>query len=491
MVNIPEIGIGIIYSSGFKNVLESNFDLIDLVEIEPQTFWLKQGPELDSFIFNEAEINYLQSINKPKLFHGVGYPVAGSLPLNTAHIPYLKKMMSRLDPVWLSEHLSFNNIKIQGDICNTNFLLPPLQTPEGARIAIENIKAYRSYFEIPFVFETGVNYLQPYDFELDDGLFVNTIAENSDSYILLDIHNLYANQLNGRQPVLDFVNQINPERIVQIHMAGGFTHKGYYLDAHSGTSNDEVFNLYEKIVKELPNLKAVTFEMQPENLNFVSETDIRKQLEKMKAVWDNRGKKLKVKRPYPTTIKKVKSNDHRPKVKEWETVLGCLAIEKFDDIPTSELSKLLWNDNGISIIQELVKKFRKSLVVSSLKLSCRYLMLKYGLEYLNAVFKDFWQVSKPFLFATENGIAFGQYIIEVFDTQDHVLKDLALYEVNSLKTLLDGEERVVKISFNPYAMIESLSQGKLPKKLSFDQYEITIEADEQNEKEPISLVYHS
>lgn len=210
MVNLPEIGIGIIYFSGFQNVIESNYDLIDLIEIEPQTFWLKHGPKLDSFIFNEEEINYLQSIDKPKLLHGVGYPVAGSLPINTNHIPYLKEMITRLNPIWLSEHLSFNNIKLQGDFNNTNFLLPPLQTPEGVNIATKNIKEYSSYFNIPFVFETGVNYLQPYGFELDDGYFVNTIAELSDSYILLDIHNLYANQKNGRQPVLDFVNQINP-----------------------------------------------------------------------------------------------------------------------------------------------------------------------------------------------------------------------------------------------------------------------------------------
>ncbi len=491
MTNIPELGIGIIYFSGFKNVIESNFNLIDLIEIEPQTFWLKNRTKLDSFIFDKKEIDYLQSINKPKLFHGVGYPVASSLPINTDHIPYLKDMMSRLHPMWLSEHLSFNNIKLQGDIYNTNFLLPPLQTAEGIRIATENIKKYCSNFNVPFAFETGVNYLQQRNFELDDGIFINTIAENSDSHILLDIHNLYANQINGRQSVQEFINQVNPERIIQIHLAGGFNYQGYYLDAHSGISNDEVFSIVEKIVMTLPNLKAIIFEMLPDYLNYVSEGDIRKQLERMKSIWDKRGAKKKKDLPATPIAKNDALVKFIPKVEDWEKTLGSLAIENTNEFTKGILGIELSKDKGIPIIQGLVKKFKSSLLVSSMKLTCRYLMLRYGLEYLNGIFKDFWQESKPLLFATDNGIEFGTYIIESLDSEDKILIDLAKFERSSLKTLLDNKERVVKIGFNPTDMTKSLSIGKLPESLNLGNYEITIEATNQTDKEQFSSVFHS
>lgn len=206
-------------------------------------------------------------------------------------------------------------------------------------------------------------------------------------------------------------------------MAGGFTYDGYYLDAHSGISNDEVFNLFEKIVKMLPNLKAITFEMLPENLNFVSEKEIKRQLEKMKLVWDKRGKNVKIKQSPITPIKNHgNTREFAPIVKEWEITLGSLAIEKYNETSQSELAKILMNDNGIPIIQGLVKKFRSSLIVSSLKLTCRYIMLKYGLEYINDLFKDFWQVSKPMLFATDNGIEFGMFIVNSLDSTDIVLE---------------------------------------------------------------------
>ena len=40
-MSIPESGVGIIYFSGFEQILESNPDLIQVIEIEPQTFWYR------------------------------------------------------------------------------------------------------------------------------------------------------------------------------------------------------------------------------------------------------------------------------------------------------------------------------------------------------------------------------------------------------------------------------------------------------------------
>lgn len=489
MTNIPELGIGIIYFSGFKKIIESNFNLIDLIEIEPQTFWLKNKLELDSFIFNENEIGYLNTIDKPKLFHGVGYPIGSSLPLNTDHIPYMKKLISRLNPVWLSEHLSFNNIKLNNQVCNTNFLLPPLQTIEGVKTATERIIQYRSNFDIPFSFETAVNYLQPYDFEMSDGVFVNSIAENSNCYILLDVHNLIANQLNGRQSVMEFVNQVNPERINQIHIASGFTYDGYYLDAHSGISDDDIFDVLEKVVRRLPNLKAITFEMLPEYLKFVSESDIRIQLERMRSIWDKRNTENTIHKT-PVTYSKI-STTLTPNIEEWENTLGSLALEKQNFFTVSSLGKVLSEDKGVSIIQDLVKKFRRSLLVSSMKLTCRYLMLSNGIDYLNNLFNAFWEVSTPKLFATDNGIDFGNYLIDKLDTEDDTLIDLAIFEIASLKTLLDNTDRVINISFNPTELISYLSKGELPETIHYGNYEITVEASNLFDTEPISSVFHS
>ncbi|MBK6571628.1 MAG: DUF692 family protein [Saprospiraceae bacterium] len=321
-MSIPESGVGIIYFSGFEQILESNPDLIQVIEIEPQTFWYRSNSGLDSFTFDKEKVDYLKSSQKTKLFHGVGYPIGGILQPNINHLGCLKQMELELNPVGMSEHLSFNNIKIDNHILNTNFLLPPLQSPEGLEIAVNSILKYKNYFNIPFSFETGVNYLAPKNYEIEDGLFINTVAENSNCDILLDIHNIIANERNGRQKVRNFFKQISHERVTQIHLAGGFYYKGYYLDAHSNISSDEIIKVFENIVCQLPNLKAIIFEMLPEYLSFIPQNAISIQLEKMNRIWERRG--IYHKRNKIVSNKKI--NSPPPTVAEWELTLGTLAI---------------------------------------------------------------------------------------------------------------------------------------------------------------------
>ena len=110
-MNIPEQGVGIIYFPGFEDTIELHSDLISTIEIEPQTLWLYDKTESGSYSFDPDRVTYLQSLNKPISFHGVGFPVGGSITSDTEHIGCMQSMIDALHPVWLSEHLSFNRIR--------------------------------------------------------------------------------------------------------------------------------------------------------------------------------------------------------------------------------------------------------------------------------------------------------------------------------------------------------------------------------------------
>lgn len=486
-MKIAELGVGIIYFPGFEEVIESNPGLIQVVEIEPQTFWYRYQSGLDSFVYDKQATNYLKALNKPLIFHGVGFPVGGSIQPDPIHLPCLKSMIEELNPFWMSEHLSFNNIKIDNVTFNTNFLLPPLQTNESIAQISHCIKNYASHFSIPFAFETGVNYLSPKSFELPDGYFVNQIAKKSQSNILLDVHNLLANELNGRQKIEDFLKQLDLERVIHIHLAGGFYFDNYYLDAHSNVSSDEVFIVFEKVVEQLPNLKAITFEMVPDYLPFIQLDSIRIQLEKMNLIWEKKGKKLKLKQSLPEVNK---SHPAAPNITEWENALGELAVNRAPNEITPlviELNK----DKGVSIIRQLIEKFRGSLVVSSLKLSCRYIILKHGVDTLNQFLYSFWQTSVPKLFASDNGLEFADFLLSDDQVKvNQVLYDLIIYEKSSLLTLLDQQTREVNICFNPTELIPYIANHQLPENLSIDNYILEI-LPEENYIENINTVFHS
>lgn len=115
---------------------------------------------------------------------------------------------------------------------------------------------------MPFAVETGVNYLHPRAEELPDGAFVAGVAMAADCGILLDLHNVWTNERNGRQAVDDFVAQIPLERVWEVHLAGGSELEGYWLGSHSGGIPDELHALAARVIPQLPNLRALIFEIQ-------------------------------------------------------------------------------------------------------------------------------------------------------------------------------------------------------------------------------------
>ena len=166
---IQELGVGIVYSPGSQEFLESNSDLLDYLEIEPQTFWFKRSG-LDSYVFDIEIGNYLKDLGKPFIFHGVGFPV-GSHFQDFTHINCLHEMMKDLNPKWMSEHLSFNTFDSNGNKINTNFLLPPLQTHENCELISCTIKNYQDKVGLPFAFETATNYFKKQLFDKLEFIF--------------------------------------------------------------------------------------------------------------------------------------------------------------------------------------------------------------------------------------------------------------------------------------------------------------------------------
>ena len=132
--------------------------------------------------------------------------------------------------------------------------------------AVDHIRGYQRRSERPFLFETATSYLRPQPDELSDATFITEIAERADCGILLDLHNLWANERNGRQPVEEVLDALPLERVLEVHLAGGFEADGYYLDAHVGGVDPVLVEMAAGVLPMLPNLRAVVFEVVGEHL---------------------------------------------------------------------------------------------------------------------------------------------------------------------------------------------------------------------------------
>jgi uncharacterized protein (UPF0276 family) len=456
--NLDELGVGLIYFQGFEDFLALHSSLIDVVEIEPQTFWYDKNDECIAFKYNPEVTDFLRTYNRPKLFHGVGYPVGGTFLPPPEHFNTLRQQAAELNPGWVSEHLSFNFFNEKGRDVNAGFLLPPVQTTESIKIAVANIQNYRGQMNRPFAFETGVNYLQPRKNEMPDGLFVNRIAQAADCHILLDLHNILTNQRNGRQSVKEFLEYLDYERVIELHVASGIYYKDYYLDAHSGASDDELMGILEYVVGKLPNLKALMFEITPDYFMKVPEAEIREQLIKMRRIWDKKGSH------YKSWRVPLRGSDHvfdeSIPVKEWEHTVGNLILGRN---PGNPLAKELLQDKGTAIVKDLVFNFRGSLLISMLKLTTRLLRLSVGEDAFNIYINDFFNNAFPELLPVILAEQFSAYVCSN-KLNIPYLEKIMEYELASIHTAIDKQNRSVVFDFDPMPVMAALEKAQLPAK---------------------------
>jgi uncharacterized protein (UPF0276 family) len=415
----------------------------------------------------------VQAYSTAKLIHGVGFPVGGTRPPQPEALNLLGEMALQLNAPWVSEHLSFNQAATSSGTHFTSFFLPPRQTPAGVDAAVRSIRQMSSRMPVPMAVETGVNYLRPRRDEIPDGEFVARIAEAADCGILLDLHNIWANQRNGRQSVEEFLSQLPLDRVWEIHLAGGSDHRGYWLDAHSGAMPQDLFEVAASVVKRLPNLKALIFEFFSSYLPSTGYGIFRSELEQLHRLWDLRSSGLNA---VPRAKAEVLFAAQEPSPQEWENTLGSLAIGAGTTLPATPLAAELDDDPGVGIIREIVEQFRASMIVRTLRMSSRLLMLDRGNAYFEQLLAEFWQEHPPQPFAYEEAEGFAAFLRQ----QDHqipYLDEILSYDLAMLVVALDGQERLVPFRVDPLPLLRALGAGRKPDLILYGQFEILLTPD--------------
>jgi uncharacterized protein (UPF0276 family) len=453
---LPELGVGVVYSAALEPLLETHPDLFDLIEVEPQTMWLER-PDRPGEILAPAGVDeHFASLPFRKIVHSIGTPVGGSVPGIEAQLPLLSQTVRRLGAPWASEHLAFN---LTPDFF-TGFFLPPRQTAGGMKVYAQAIGRLAAALEVPLAFETGVNYLRPRADEIPDGEFVAELSARTGAGILLDLHNIYANECNGRQSVAEFLSQIPLDRVWEIHLAGGFELDGFWLDAHSGAVPEGLFALAREIVPQLPNLKAIVFEIFASFLPQFGLDAVRGEMERLRELWQLR--KPRARRALRASVK-AGGRRRRPKtdrvsVQDWESVLGELAIGR--DSATA-LGRELAADPGVSLMRGLIHEFRASMVVGVYRLSSRLMMLALSPDVFRAILEDFWAHEPPRQYSASEAEAFMAYL-RGKNLRLPQLAKVMEFEKAAMDTILDGKPHVVRFSADPFPMLRALAQGRLP-----------------------------
>ena len=447
------LGIGATYSGAIEPLIERHPELFDVLEIEPQTLWIKTADPQRPFLVQEQVLEHLAGLPGRKIIHSVGRPIGGTVAPETAELELLKKTVDYFDPPWASDHLSFNHTEEFA----TGFFLPPRQTIAGVDAAGGAIRRLRAALNLPIAVETGVSYLRPRVDELPDGEFVARVIEKADCGLLLDLHNVYCNSVNGRQPIDEFLAQLPLERVWEVHVAGGFEMDGFYLDAHSGGIPEPLHQIVEEALPRLPNLKAIVFEIFPSFIPLVGFDLVEEQLNWLHEVWKRRKVSESVSgRPFTLRSEPETPDSVSPAV--WERALGRLVVGQDAD---DDVGRELEQEPGVRVVERLIHEFRGSMIVRVLPVTSRFLMLALGTEAFRTILSDYWSRRMPQMYATLEAQSFARYLREVDLRVPHLAKILE-FEEAVLATNIDEQTRIVKFNFEPLPLLRAISEGRLP-----------------------------
>jgi uncharacterized protein (UPF0276 family) len=450
---VPPLGIGATYSGAIEPLIERHPELFDVLEIEPQTTWIKTADPERPLQADHRVLDHLAGLPGRKIIHSVGRPIGGTVAPEVVELDLLRDAISHLKAPWASDHLSFN----QTSELATGFFLPPRQTPAGVESASFAIRRLQAALMVPVAIETGVSYLRPRDDELPDGEFVSRVVETADCGLLLDLHNVYCNSMNGRQPLEEFLDQLPLDRVWEVHVAGGVELDGFYLDAHSGAIPEPLHAVVEEIIPHLPNLKAIVFEIFPSFIPLVGLDLVKDQLEWLHAVWERRTSAKRVRpKSIPTRSEAEKPDLIPPAV--WERALGRLVVGQ---CANDQIGLELAQDPGVQVVERLIHEFRASMIVRVLPLTSRFIMLAMGSQAFRTLLGAYWSSVTPKMYASSEADSFAQYL-KGLDLQVPHLARILEFEQAVTATNIDGSTRVVHFDFEPLPLLRAISEGRLP-----------------------------
>lgn len=189
----------------------------------------------------------------PVTMHCVGMSIGSVEPINFDYLKKVKSLADEIKPKLISDHLCWTHWRQH----QSHDLLPLPYTEEALLHVVDRIEKIQDYLGTRIAIENVSSYATYRHSNIEEVEFVNAVAQQADSYILFDINNLYVNHINNDLNPIEYLNAIDIDRVVELHLAGFEDKQTYLLDAHNNRVDQNVWALYEKFLQrkiEVPTL---------------------------------------------------------------------------------------------------------------------------------------------------------------------------------------------------------------------------------------------
>lgn len=212
----------------------------DIVEILPDLDIFELIPE--NFL-NDQHAWFLQELGKagtPVIVHGIELSLGTDDSFRQGHFDFMKKIGDQVNLVAMSDHICMTHA---GGVGIGQLTTLPF-TQRGLDVFCEHVETMKRQIHVPIVLENIANQFYFPHGDYTETAFINELLARTGAYLLIDLHNIYANSQNFGFDPYDWMNAITLDRVWAVHLAGGYYDEDQFLeDAHSSPVPEPVWEM--------------------------------------------------------------------------------------------------------------------------------------------------------------------------------------------------------------------------------------------------------
>jgi uncharacterized protein len=248
--------VGATYEGGDPALLERLLEVVDYIEVTPDSLALGVGKDA---ALVPAVVDELRAAAQEVsvVAHGVGLSIGSASGWNDDYLRLLDELVDAVDLDWHSEHLAYTFV--DGEPLGTMLTLP--RTEEALELVCGRVAELERRYGIPFLLENVTRLLPDADGDYDEASFLNELCARSGCGLVLDLYNLECDEHNHGFDVDGFMRELSLGAVHELHVAGGVELDGMKLDVHSRGVQASTVALAERAAGTAPEVWGATYEV--------------------------------------------------------------------------------------------------------------------------------------------------------------------------------------------------------------------------------------
>jgi uncharacterized protein (UPF0276 family) len=278
--------VGLLYNPSVPSVLGHAGSLVNYLAVVPERLWFDLGRDAIGGRFRKIDdaIDQMKRCVDGRVVsgHGVGLSLPTETPLDTELLDEIAVLASELNFAWYSEHLTmFLTPHADAQSVQAGLALPIVYDDETFEMLSSKILQVQTKLNCNLLLENGSIFTSIPEMEMTEPRFLNRLYRDTGCGVLLDLHNLYVTARHGNVDPEEYLAEIDPAAVVEIHMAGGDELMGFYTDSHSRLASEPLWSWAYEFAPRFTRLRAITFEYHESYFEVLEVGGIAAQLERM------------------------------------------------------------------------------------------------------------------------------------------------------------------------------------------------------------------